>query len=227
MGASMKKVLVDVGAHTGETLSVAMQEKWGFDQIYSFEPASPCWPSLDRMADDRVKILRFGLWSQDAQMILHDPGSIGASVHQSKAARPNSLLAEFKDAAKWFDDNIDPSDEVVVKLNCEGAECEILDRLLEAGHLENVSELLIHFDVRKVPGQEFREAETRHALDRAGVRYRSAETIFFGRNTQEKTANWLAWYNAKGVRKLRYSLVRRVEFAIRRPAYRLRKWSGL
>lgn len=82
--------------------------------------------------------------------------------------------------------------------------------------------MLVHFDVRKVPGQESREAETRRRLDAAGVTYRPAGQLFFGRTIQEKTRNWLAWYHAGPVARLRYSVLRRAEFAARVRVHRLR-----
>lgn len=223
----MAKVMIDVGAHLGETLAVAMEPAWGFDRIYSFEPAPVCWPALHELADDRVEVLPFGLWSSDETLTLYDPGSIGASVHRSKPSHGASVEIQVRDAAVWFRENVRASDEVVMKLNCEGAECEVLDRLLDEGELSKVDELLVHFDVRKVPGEERREADTRERLDRAGVSYRPAEQLFFGRTTQEKTRNWLAWYHAAGPARLKYSVLRRAEFAVRARVYYLRVRTGL
>ena len=104
----------------------------------------------------------------------------------------------------------------MVKINCEGAECDVLDRLLEAGELAKVDELLVHFDVRKVPSLRGREAPTRARLDAAGVPYRPAEAIHFGPDIQEKTRNWLGWYHARGVRRLHHAQIRRVSYAVHR-----------
>lgn len=222
----MAKVMIDVGAHLGETLGVAMEPAWGFDRIYSFEPASVCWPALHEMADDRVEVLPFGLWSRDETLTLYSPGSIGASVHKSKstggAADGAEVEVDVRDAAAWFRENVRASDEVVMKLNCEGAECEVLDRLLDEGELSKVDELLVHFDVRKVPGEEHREAATLERLERAGISYHIAEQILFGRTSPDKTRNWLAWYHASGPARWRYSVWRRAEFAVRARVYYLR-----
>jgi len=211
----MAKVFLDIGAHVGETLQVAMEPRWGFDRIYSFEPAPQCWPVLEAMADERVIILPFGLWSSDATLVLHDPGQVGASLIEDKKLTGTVSEVEVRDAAAWFEENVRASDEVVVKVNCEGAECDVLDRLLEADQLSKVDELLVHFDVRKIDSRRHREAETRSRLDAAAIPYRPADQIFFGRNVHDKTVNWLSWYDATGIRRLRYSVVRRYEFAAR------------
>ena len=219
----MAKILLDIGAHLGETLEIARNRRWEFDTIWSFEPAPQCWPALDRLADDRTRVMRFGLWTENARLPLYDPGAIGASMFHGKGGASTSVDAEFRDAAAWFHEHVSASDEVLMKVNCEGAECDLLDHLLASGELTKVDELVVHFDVRKVPGQEHRERETRARLDAAGVPYRPAEAIFFGRNTQEKTANWLRWYHSSRLGRLRYSVLRRVEFAVRVPLWRLRQ----
>ena len=222
----MAKVLLDIGAHSGETLEVAMAPRWAFDRIHCIEPAPQCWARLEELADERVQIHRFGLWSSDATLELHDPGMVGASLFESKRRSGTSVEVELRDAADWFEQHVSGEDEVVVKLNCEGAECDILDRLLAAGELSKVDEMVVHFDVRKVPGQAHREAATRAALDAAEVPYRPAESIFFGRNVTEKTENWLAWYEASGVARWRHSVLRRAEFAARTRLYRVRHRDG-
>lgn len=218
----MAKIMLDVGAHVGETLSIAMESRWGFDRIYSFEPAPQCWDALAAIADDRVQILRFGLWSGDETLVLHDPGCIGASLIEDKKLIGTTAEVVVKDAARWFEENLRADDEIVMKVNCEGAECDVLDHLLSSGQLAKVDELLVHFDVSKIPSHAHREAETRKRLDAAAVPYQAAERIFFGKNIQAKTINWLSWYQARGFARLKYSVGRRIEYAIRLRGHRLK-----
>ncbi len=218
----MAKVLLDVGAHIGETLKVARDPKWGFDAIYCFEPAPQCWDQIEALADQRVTLLPFGLWSEDATLTLHDPGLVGASLMSAKSLTSDSVEVQLRSASEWFAANVSASDEVIVKINCEGAECEILEALLTAGELSKIDELVVHFDVKKVPGKESEERRIRDKLEAAGVPYRDADTIFFGKNIYDKTTNWLEYYHATGPKRLLYSVVRRAEFAIRGPIYEFR-----
>ena len=183
--------------------------------IHCFEPAPECWLSLRTLADDRTKVHQFGLWSSDAELSLFDAGEIGASVFAEKAISQRPTRVEVKDVGAWLAHNVAEEDEVVMKLNCEGAECEVIDRIHATGQLRLITELLIHFDVRKIAGLEHREATTRALLAEEGVKYQTADKLFFGRNTQEKTANWLGWYHAKPYRKLYFSVWKRIEFGVR------------
>jgi hypothetical protein len=155
-------------------------------------------------------------------MTLHDPGTVGASLYEAKRLSTATAEVELREAGRWFFDNVSTDDEVVMKLNCEGAECELLDHLIASGELSKVDELLIHFDVRKVDGLQDREHTTRRALDATGVPYRAAESILFGRNISEKTSNWLHWYHAPSWQRPAYSILRRAEFAARIALYTAR-----
>jgi FkbM family methyltransferase len=219
----MRKVFLDVGAHVGETLTVAMEEKWGFDAIYAFEPAPSCIETLCELADDRVTVLPFGLLDEDVELDLFDPGSIGASIHATKSVRGVTEPANFRDAADWFGTHLAASDDVVMKVNCEGSEVRLLRRLLDTGELGKVSTLLVHWDIRKVPGAGHQADVLIRELVRAGIPFRSAETIMFGRNVQEKTRNWLEWHQAHGLQRIRFSVIRRMEFAARVSLYRVRQ----
>lgn len=219
----MARVFLDVGAHVGETLAVVIDPRWGFDRIYCFEPSPDCWDAIDTLADDRVELLRFGLWSSGTTMELHDSGEIGASLFETKAIGDGAARVELRDAAEWFADNVSHYDRVVMKLNCEGAECEVLDRLLDSGEIHKVDELVVHFDVRKVPGMEHREAVTRRRLKATGVHYHSADDVFFGRDVTEKTANWMEYQSAGPLGRFRHRVLRRAEFATRIRVYQLRQ----
>lgn len=220
------RVFLDVGGHLGETLAEALDPKWRFDRIIVFEPASPCWPLLEALADDRVQICRFGLWSHDATMALHDPGTIGASVASEKAITQMVEECRFLDAAAWFRANVARADTVFCKLNCEGAECDVLDRLLDEGELTKIDHLLVHFDVKKVPSLAHRAGPTSERLDVSGVSWREAQSILFGRSHAKKTANWLAWCEAGRVGRVRYSVVNRVIFRMRQRLYPLKQRWG-
>lgn len=213
------KVFLDIGAHTGETLEVALEAEWQFDRIICFEPAPGCWESIEALADDRVELCRFGLWHRDERLALHNAGQLGASMSADKEHGGAVTECEFRDAAVWFRGNLDESDLVFAKINVEGAEAEIIERLCEDGSLSYIDHLMIHFDVRKVPSKAHLEAGIRSKLDRSGVQYLPADSIEFG-IVQRGTRNWLRWcHSTSGVRDLRYMVATRWVFAARRLLY--------
>lgn len=174
------KVFLDIGAHTGETLRVVQEPRWAFERIVSFEPAPSCWPKLESAAGERTDLCKYGLWSSDENIVLHNPGTIGASLSADKDEVTSSSLCDFRDAATWFAENVSDTDLVYAKINAEGAEVNIIDRLSETGELEKIDHLLIHFDIRKIPNRAHQEAPMRRQLAAAGVQHHSADEIQFG-----------------------------------------------
>lgn len=219
----MARIFLDIGAHTGETLQVVQEQRWGFDRIHSFEPAPACWPALVEAAGPLVEVHEFGLWDRDAVVPLFNAGSIGASVSGDKERVGERVSCEFRDAANWFDQNITEHDVVFAKVNVEGAEAELIRRLDEAGVLGLIDHLLIHFDVRKVPSKEHLEGELRDRLERAGVEFFSADEIQFG-GVYRGTRNWLRWcQSTSSVRDLRYRRLAQLEHVVRVRLYPLKE----
>ena len=52
-------------------------------------------------------------------------------------------------------------------MNCEGAECVVLDHLDDQGMLRRIDHLLVHFDVEKIPSFAAQAIGTRERLDSA------------------------------------------------------------
>lgn len=187
------RVFLDVGAHEGSTLHAVRDPKYAFDRIYCFEPASACWPALEAVADARVEVCRFGLWKETAERRLYDPGSRGASLFADKfTSEPAGEVCRFVRATDWFRDRLAADDEIYVKLNCEGAECDIVEDLLDSGELTRVRSVMIDPDVRKVPSLAHREQELRERLAAAGLKnYVLEEEVMIGRTHRARIQNWL------------------------------------
>jgi FkbM family methyltransferase len=216
------KVFLDVGAHIGETLSVVRGAEWAFDRIVCFEPAPGCWPALTMRPDPRVELCRFGLWHRNDRVLLYNPGHVGASMSADKDVVADATTCDFRDAAAWFQDNIDADDHVYAKINAEGAEADIVDRLARTGQLSKIDHLLIHFDIRKVPSLCVREPQMRRQLQDSGVEYQTADDIGFG-GVRRGTRNWLKWTAADPLtRHFHYKTARRLGHEVRRRLYPLK-----
>jgi FkbM family methyltransferase len=187
------KVFLDVGAHEGWTLHAVRDPKYRFDRIYCFEPAPACWPALAAVPDGRVEICRYGLWNETTTHELYDAGSRGASIYADKFhdARPG-VAAAFVRATDWFLKHLGNDDEIFMKLNCEGAEVDIVEDLLDSGQLTRVRSLMVDPDVRKIPSQAHRERELYDRLRAAGLtNYFFERDVMVGDTHRERIQNWL------------------------------------
>ena len=187
------RTFLDVGAHEGASLNAVRDPKYGFDRIYCFEPASSCWPSLEAVRDARVTVCRFGLWNRTCSRPLYDAGSVGASIWADKfrTDRGNEQ-ADFVRASDWCREHLRSGDEVFLKLNCEGAEADIVEDLLESGEFARMRSVMIDPDVRKIPSQAHRERELRDRLDAGGMRnYFLEQDVMVGATHRARIQNWL------------------------------------
>jgi FkbM family methyltransferase len=197
------KVFLDVGAHTGETLRAVVDDRYRFDRIVCFEPASWCIERLARFRHPRLEIAPFGLWKESERRILHDPGTVGASIFEEKRRSDKTQEAEFVRASDWFAENIEADDTVFLKLNCEGAECDILEDLLDSGEIRKADFILVHFDVRKVPSQRHRERQVKARLRDEGVEnWAEADEVLVGPSMIARIQHWLDSVGADEYSKL-------------------------
>jgi len=160
------RIFLDVGAWKGDTAKSVLSSKHQFDIIYCFEPQV----SLCLKVGDNVVVLEYGLWNKTCDTeIYYDStkpqNNDGSSVYIDKfVVSKSDTKVKMVRATDWFKKNLSILDYVVMKLNCEGAECDIIEDLIDSGEFSKVSALMADFDVRKVPSQKHREAEIKQLL---------------------------------------------------------------
>lgn len=169
------RIFLDVGAHDGQTLDEVLRPEYGFDVVYAFEPMRAQYENLvTRFSDSRLVICEFGLAGVTGSLpIFGTNDEMEASLYAAKADVDASIyrFCQFVQASAWFRQVIPEDATVVVKLNCEGAECEIIDDLIDSGEIWKITTAAVDFDVRKIPGMEHREFEIVGRLRAIGVDY--------------------------------------------------------
>jgi len=174
-----RKIFLDIGSHIGETLEEVIKPQHNCDLVFGFEPITECCDVINKnFINDKLIVNNFGLYKEDCEKIVYYNKSkfyggnldIGGSIYEDKIDRkpnPNDRddkLCSFKDVGKWFKDNITKDDYVMVKINVEGAECDIIERLIESEEYDKIDRLLIDFDCRKIPSQKHRQQEVENLL---------------------------------------------------------------
>jgi FkbM family methyltransferase len=189
------RVFVDVGAHYGEALEIALDPEWAFDRILLLEPAAACQPLLRQFRDPRIAVFPIAIGSTNGTATLYGAGQLGASLFSGKKqkAKSDELKSEtitLARASEWFRANVPERAEVYMKFNCEGAECDIIDDLLAAGLGKQLTSLYVDFDIRKVEGQAHRQRDVENRLRGNGVRYVTPEELQL--NGARGVGKWLA-----------------------------------
>jgi len=201
----MRKFL-DIGAHKGRVLKIALHKKYNFDRLYSFEPVKEnCDFIREVYIDDRLVVNDFGLLDKTCEQLIYCAGSQGASVFKKKPQPEkkkylNDELCQFVKASDWFKDNLSVNDYIVVTMNCEGSEIDILNDLLSSGEYDKIDYIMIDFDVRKIEGMKHLEKEMIKKLNKLGksnyiLNYEIRDK---GAKHRERIEYWLKTY-VKGV----------------------------
>lgn len=171
----MSRIFLDIGSHEGQTIELVLRKRFRMDKIIGFEPSPICHAILAKKfaSNDRVAIVQSGLWSETCEMTLFNEGSQGGTVHSDYQTTCNpekrETQCQFVNASIWFQENVSVDDEVFLKINAEGSECEIINDLLDTGEYRKLKAVLVDFDVRKSPSQKHKEAELRERLEAMGI----------------------------------------------------------
>lgn len=213
------RIFLDVGGHYGETLDVALDPRWAFDKIYCFEPAEPCRRILRGFRDRRVHIVPAGLSNRTGDATLYGTGLLGASVYADKRQLDEHVRAEtiaLVRATDWLLENTAPGDEICLKLNCEGSECDVLEDLLDSGLTERLQSVYVDFDVRKIPSQAHRQQTVEARLREQNMHFVTPDAMA-GPGGSRAVRKWLTTVsdqqNSRGPAALRYRL------GLHRPPY--------
>jgi FkbM family methyltransferase len=192
-------VFIDVGGHVGQTLAEVTKPLYRFDRIFCFEPMPNEFASLTaKFGDDkRVTLINAGLAERTGERpIFGSNRDMGASLFQTKRDLDDPsvvTVCSFIHVSDFFRDAITRLDLVVMKLNCEGSECIIMNDLIDSGEVWKLANVMIDFDVRKIPDVAQQERQLRRRMRAIGfANYVPAPRAMRGRTHQARINNWLA-----------------------------------
>ncbi len=209
------KIFIDIGAHIGQTIQAVLDPKYQFDKIYSFEPVITLHENLKRIAekDQRITLFNFGLWNQNCTKNIYSPESLGGSLYadHESVSQADYIKCQFKNASEWFAEHIKNTDEVYVKLNCEGAEIEILLDLCASGEIHKITNVAIDFDSRKIPSLKDKDQLILQNFTQIGfTNFSLVEHIMRGPTHLVRIQSWLDQTSA--IKKSFYTSVKQLGY---------------
>jgi FkbM family methyltransferase len=152
----MKKIILDCGSHLGESVKKFKHElgktNWDF---YMFEPNTFLFEQINNNPEfndckkfnnavsDKNEIIKF--WG-----CTKNKNSVGSTLEKSKAnwdgiAEDDYIEVQTIDLSKFIQDNFSKEDYIILKLDVEGAEYDILDKLFETNIIEYIDEFYCEF----------------------------------------------------------------------------------
>ena len=154
----MNNIFIDCGAHLGESVEFFLKK---FDpassfQIHSFECNPRSIEAFKRRhhANHKVKLHEKAGWVNDGGIEFYLGLSDGCSVIKEKVTgnldKENPIRVESISLSRFIKENFLPEDNIVLKIDIEGAEYAVLNDLCDTGAIKYVKSLFGEWHYHKI-----------------------------------------------------------------------------
>tara|TARA_B100000497_G_scaffold36459_1_gene42704 strand:+ start:2820 stop:3407 length:588 start_codon:yes stop_codon:yes gene_type:complete len=142
---NMKKVFLDLGACTGESVKM-FNDKWSDSsefEIHSFEALPNNFKKLSETFGNwkNITLHQSVVYTADTTVKFHTGTKYSSSIRSDKitgGVRVDKYInVSSIDIAKFITDNFSKNDYIIMKMDIEGAEYEILPHLLNTNVLQD------------------------------------------------------------------------------------------
>jgi FkbM family methyltransferase len=141
----MKKVFLDCGANNGCSFRAFKEyyPDWRQYDVHCFEP-NPWFKSAFQSLP--VTYHPDAVWIEDGEMDFYLTGMASSTLLEEKVKAQNKQVQALVkvptiDLSKWIMENFNKDDHIVLKLDIEGAEYELVEKMEKDGSLEYISEV--------------------------------------------------------------------------------------
>jgi len=152
----MRKIYIDCGAWTGDSVVEFKKHHNDYD-IYAFE----CHPSHKNELTKLSKKQNFtfinkAVWVNNGVVSLYigtKDRTAASTLRKSKKKKidkSNPVSVECIDFSEWVRKNFDKKQYIICKMNIEGAEYNILEKMLSDGTLEYINKLFVSWHYSKI-----------------------------------------------------------------------------
>lgn len=168
-----RKLFVDCGGYDGCSVIQFLSERPDFDVI-SFEP-NPEFRKYYRLLPTKLIAKAVTTHDGSVDLILDPIDGNGSSIISAKDVVNNrsfgnddcpTIQVPSVDLSRFLREVATTTNYLVLKLDVEGAEYEILPKMLDNGTIDLVDELLIEFHWDKCGVPEARHEQLRHDLEK-------------------------------------------------------------
>ena len=143
----MTKIFIDCGAHCGESILRAKSQFGHNTRVISFEAIPKLAEELSKIYenDDSVQICNAAVYVEDGVIDINicpaftDGSSILTSLNDNHKA--SKIKVPCFDLSSWIKNTFTKDDYVILKLDIEGAEYEVLKKLIAEGSIHMIKEL--------------------------------------------------------------------------------------
>ena len=146
----MRKIFIDGGAHQATSVENFKNNYSGAEEyeIFSFEANSGFKKYFNKHPDVKLEIAL--VWTKDGEEQFFNANNESSSVYKRKSGRGKKQTIKSINFDRYIKENFNKEDEIILKLDIEGAEYEVLEHMIENGSIRYINKLFIEWHCRKV-----------------------------------------------------------------------------
>ncbi len=131
-------ILLDCGAHNGDSVPDLVSLFGPFDKIHAFE-ANPSYEEEILALNSKYENLEFicsAVWNKNekVKLFLGKTGLESSLIFEKKTGgftKDNYIESDAIDFSAWMEENLDIDDYIVLKMDIEGAEFPVLEKMIK------------------------------------------------------------------------------------------------
>jgi FkbM family methyltransferase len=173
ISSKQRYIFIDAGAHEGETIAhfeksnLYSQHPW---EMFAFEANPNLIPDIPKKPN--LTVLNKAVWTKDGTVEFYlGENTLSSSLLGDKkpGLSKTPIKVESVDFGQWLKKNFSKDDVIFVKLDIEGAEYDVLDKMLKDESITYVDRLYVEFHNEKVGVPEERDRELISAIKKIGI----------------------------------------------------------
>ena len=126
----MRKIFIDGGAHQATSVENFKNNYSGAEEyeIFSFEANSGFKKYFNKHPDVKLEIAL--VWTKDGEEQFFNANNESSSVYKRKSGRGKKQTIKSINFDRYIKENFNKEDEIILKLDIEGAEYEVLEHMI-------------------------------------------------------------------------------------------------
>lgn len=142
----VKKVFVDCGGHQATSVKMFI-EKYPQSSEYEIHSFEANWKYNDYFQpyidSGRINYESAAVWIEDGTTSFYMMNNASSAISKFHGDESRRQFVKCFDFSKWLSDNFDREDFIVLKMDIEGAEYEVLQKMIDDGTIDMIDRLYI------------------------------------------------------------------------------------
>ena len=160
----MSKFFIDCGANIGQSVDKFRKSHMFTDdfRFYCFEPVSYLAKEIKDRKDDKIEVIEKAVWLFDGEIDFylnkpevenHEEGTIFKNEEiENLETIPTKV--QCIDFSKWIEDTFSMDDYLILKLDIEGAEYDVIDKMLHEGSIDYINKIFTEWHFKRLGMEE-------------------------------------------------------------------------